>query len=190
MWRCDMQLWSKSILSIYRYLHTLTRAIDGLVKKSSGISFGYGNNSTYIQASKILKWTEKKRKMINLKIITDEVLKDMPSLYKRILILYYIDGVKSSVICELMGFSIRTYYRKKKLALERFGLGLSRLTYDIGYLEKYYGQEKWLMRVYDTCIEKDSITEENPMMHENKTIIKSIINDLKYIKCPPITCYA
>ena len=185
-----MQLWSKSILSIYRYLETLTRAIDGLVKKSSNVSFGYGSNSTYILADKILKWAEKKRKMINLKVVTDDALQDMSSMYKRILVLYYIDGVKSSVISDLLGVSIRTYYRKKKIALDKFGLMLSKLGFDENFLKNNYGQEKWLMRVYDTCIEKDTIMEENPMMNDGKAIIKNIICDLKHIKATPFSVYA
>ena len=185
-----MQHWSKSVLSIYRYLETLTRAIDGLVKKNSNLSFNYGHNTTYTLASKILKWTEKKRKMINLKVVTAEALVSMPSIYKRILVLYYVDGVKSSVIAELLGVSIRTYYRKKKAALDKFGLAMAKQGFDLDYLNKNYSSEKWLMSVYDACLEKDSATEETLVIHENKTIIKNIINDLKHIKATPLTLYA
>ena len=185
-----MQYWSKSVLSIYRYLETLTRAIDGLVKKNSGITYGYGYNSTYTLTSKLLKWTEKKRKMINLKVVTEDALRSLPSVYKRILILYYIDGVKSSLIAELIGVSIRTYYRKKKAALDKFAVNLAKMGFDLEYLKENYSNEKWLMRVYNSCVERDSVPEETPLIQENKTIIKSIINDLKHIKGTPLTLYA
>ena len=184
-----MRMWSKSILSIYRYLETLSNAIDGLVKKNSKLTTGRGYNSTYIQASKIIEWTEKKRKMINLKIATREALKQLPLTDRRILILFYIDGVKSSVIAELLGCSIRTYYRKKVDAIERFGLALGRVGFDMDYLNKNYLQEKWLMSVYDRCIIQDSVSADSAVLKTDKSVVKDIIKDLGKIKCYAFSTY-
>ena len=184
-----MQYWSKSILSIHRYLETLSKAIDGLVKKNSKVSNSMGNNSTYMLASKIIEWTDKKKKMINLKVATIDALKKVNKESRRILILFYIDGVKGSTIADLLGCSIRTYYRKKKLALDRFAIALKSVGYDEEYLTKHYGNEKWLMSVYDKCLERDTITQDTAILEEDKSIMKGIIKDLKYIKCYLFSTY-
>ena len=184
-----MKMWSKSILSIYRYLPTLSNAIDGLVKKNSKLSAGTGYSSTYTQAGKLIEWTDKKRKMINLKVATKEALKQLPSIDRRILVLFYIDGVKSTLIADMLGCSIRTYYRKKVDAIERFGIALARVGFDIDYLNANYLDEKWLMSVYDRCIIQDSVRSETTICKEDKSMVKDIIRDLGKIKCYRFSTY-
>lgn len=69
-----MKYWSKSALSLYRYLETMSNTIDKIV-----ISTGTNSNSsllqkyqsTYYQAGKMIELAERKRKMINLKVAVE-----------------------------------------------------------------------------------------------------------------------
>ena len=110
-----MKYWGKSALSIYKYLLTMSNSLD---KSILDISKGNSNNhfqqynTTYNQANRIIELMDRKRKMINLKVAVEEVVNKMDKVDKRIITLVYFDGVKSEMVAQILGISIRTFFRK------------------------------------------------------------------------------
>lgn len=118
-----MKYWSKSALSIYKYLPTMVNTLDKIIMntgKSSHNSILQKYQSTYCQASKIIELIDRKRKMINLKIAVEDTLNKLDRNSKRLLTLIFIDGAKSEVVAEMLGMSIRTFFRKKSRLLMNF----------------------------------------------------------------------
>ena len=92
-----MKYWSRSVLSIYKYLETMSNTIDKLVidmGKNSNSPILQKFQSTYCQASKIIELIDRKRKMINLKVAVEETLNKLDKTHKRILMLVFVDGLR------------------------------------------------------------------------------------------------
>ena len=72
----ENELWGKTLLSVYRHLQTMANSIDNLIKRI-GINSAFNNsvyNSTMLDSNKIIELTERKIKIINLKVIIEKSL--------------------------------------------------------------------------------------------------------------------
>lgn len=175
-----MKYWSRSALSIYKYLSTMVSTIDKIIMdigKNSNSAMLQKFQSTYYQASKIIELMDRKRKMINLKVSVEEALNKLDKTNKRILTLVFIDGVKSELVAQILGISIRTFFRKKNSALNEFSTIFQSKGYDEEFFEREYLNENWFMLVYNVCLARSSSSEE--LM--DKYLVKSVINEVSKI---------
>jgi hypothetical protein len=78
---------------------------------------------------------------------------------------------------ELLGVSLRTFFRKKAHAIEQFMLILQALGYDEDFFEKEYAYERWFMSVYDNCVSRETNAEEQL----NKQLIRCMFNEISGI---------
>ena len=175
-----MKYWSKSALSIYRYLSTMSNTIDKIVLdmgKGSNCSTSQKYHSTYYQASKIIELMDRKRKMINLKIAVEDAISKMDKTNRRIMTLVFVDGAKSELIAQLLGVSLRTFFRKKLNALKEFTALLHEMGYDEGFFESEYFGERWFMAVYNECVYKGCENEDTM----DKYLVKRVFNEVSKI---------
>lgn len=135
--------------------------------------------STYYQASRIIELMERKRKMINLKVSVEDALNRLKKSDKRLLTLVFVDGVKSEMVAQMLGVSIRTFFRKKISALDNFALIFQELGYDSEFFENEYAYEPWFMSVYDTCAYRNSTSEEC----FDTGLVKTLMNEITKINC-------
>ena len=172
-----MRYWSKSTLSIYKYLLTMSKSIDKLIienSKNSNSVMLQKYQTTHYQASKIIDLIDTKRKIVNLKVIVDDVVSRLNKSDRRIITLVFFDGVKSEVAAQLMGISLRTFFRRKLNALNQFTLILHTLGYDEEFFESEYSYERWFMSVYHNCISRDSNADEQL----NKYLLRTMFNEI------------
>lgn len=177
-----MKYWSRSALSIYKHLSTMTNAIDKIVLdigKSGNSPSLQKFQSTYYQASRIIELMDRKRKMINLKVACEDALCRLDRFSRRLLTLVFLDGVKSEVVAQMLNMSIRTFFRKKARAIEIFSQIFEALGFDNEFFESEYGLERWFMSVYDTCITKNCMADEVL----DKGFVKSVMNEVSKISC-------
>ena len=152
-----MKYWSKSTLTIFRYVSAMCNSIDKNVldlgnKSNSALSRKY--NNIYHTTDKMIELIDRKRKMLNLKIASEDTVSRMTSTNKRIITLVFFDGVKSELVAQLLGISLRTFFRKKNDALKEFETILQAIGYDEEFFEREYSCEKWFMAVYDEILAK------------------------------------
>ena len=175
-----MKYWSKTSLTVYKYLSTMSKTIDKTIMdlgKSSNSVVSQKRYSTYFQASKIIELMDRKRKMINLKVAVEDSMNRLDKLSRRILTLSYMDGAKCETIAKLMGTSLRTYFRKKLSAFNQFTEILCELGYDESFFESEYFGEKWFMAIYDDCVCKGCDSDEAP----DRYVVKKLFNELSKI---------
>lgn len=172
-----MKYWSKSALSIYHYLEAMSKTIDKLVLdtgKSSNNKELSNYQTTYCQTGKIIKLTDRKRKLINLKIIVEDGLARISKESRRILTLFYIDGIKSNMVAQLLGISIRTFFRQKLKALEDFSQKLLDIGYDEEFFKEDYLCERWFEVVYNDMVTKNYDEED----YLEGSIIKTLLGSV------------
>ncbi len=146
-----MEILSKTILSVYRYLEALSNAIDNLVLKKSINSAFYNNgrySSAYESAKAVMELTERKVNLINLKVLTEDCLMELDGLQRKVLTLIFIDNVKNENVCDILEISTRTFFRKKSDGLESFQKSLIRKGYSKQKLLSMFKNEKWLINLY------------------------------------------
>lgn len=147
-----MHVWARTILTAYRYLERLSDAIDTMIENRginsmnlSGAS--YSCNNIFNLAEKIIELSQRKVKLINLKILTEDVLEKCGEKHGKLLILKYIDKMKNVDIAKVCDLSLRTYFRRLESAEQRFEEVLSLLGYDEKRLEEYLSGERWILEI-------------------------------------------
>lgn len=154
-----MKYWSKSALTIYRYLESMSNTIDKIVVNTGTTSYSsllQKYQSTYYQTGKMIELVERKRKMINLKIAVEDAFSALDVMDKRILGLVFVDGIKSEKVAQLLNMSLRTFFRRKILALSNFTEKMEQAGFDSEFFISEYSKERWFISVYNDCIQKNA----------------------------------
>lgn len=175
-----MKYWSKSTLTIYKYLSTMSKSIDRIIEentKSSNSVALQRYQTTQYQANKIIDLIDRKRKMVNLKVIAEDVVSRLKKSDRRIITLVFFDGIKSELVADMLGISLRTFFRRKANALNQFTIILEALGYDAEFFESEYFCERWFMSIYNNCVSKD-YQSDTPL---NKYLIKCMFNEISKV---------
>lgn len=181
-----MFVWTKTLLSIFKYVDTLTEAIDDLVYKQ-GINSGFGakgvNNSAYNCASKMIELTERKRKLLIVKNSMEDAFASLPKTYMRLLALTYVDCLKSVDVADAMKISLRTFFRKKNDGIYKLAHELNRLGLSGDKLNDLLCEETWLIDLYNGNMQQHiiatrEVNDVEPARVREYRLLKNIIKDL------------
>ncbi len=165
----------------------MTNTIDKIVmdiSKNSNNQIMQKNHTTYGQANKIIEYLDRKRKMINLKVAVEECLAKLNKTDRRILALVFIDGVKSDMVAQFLGISLRTFFRKKIEALIHFTNQMITSGFDLKFFVREYACEKWLLSIYNECVLKSATDEEII----TASVVKRMMTEISQIN-PIRDCY-
>ena len=147
-------LWTKTILSVYRYLERICGAIDKIILRS-GLDSANLNQRTYYYnnvmsiTQRIIDLSQRKITLINLKVLSEQCLKSIKSTDAQLLISLYVDGAKRREIAEQYGMSLRTTFRRIEAAEISFSKALRCKGYDDEKLENMLHAEAWISSVYN-----------------------------------------
>lgn len=158
-------LWSKTILTAYRYFERIVAAIDKLVIKEamgsiSSDSLIYSLKSAEWVTNKILDYTEKKVALINAKILVEKALFSMNRDQALILVKKYINAKKTNEVIAEIGCARRSYYRKLDSATRTFACVIKRMGFSEEKLDEMLSDQKWLMKIYNQY-ELETIEEKS-----------------------------
>lgn len=162
-------LWAKTILYVYKYLENIADAIDRMIDRQALNSFYYSSsnqtdNGVLAVSERIIELGERKKKLINIKVLADRALETCEIENAQILIEKYIDGGKSDEIALRHEMPIRTYFRRLVQAEEEFLFQLATYGYTENKITEYLKGEKWINEVYNrflckSAVENDEISE-------------------------------
>ena len=143
----EENFWTKTILEAYRHLETVADAIDKIVMKTALNSrhFLVDGESVFETSNKLIALSERKVTLINLKILTENVLSALSVDEADILICRYVENMKFKDIAEEKGVQIRTVFRRLDRAEAGFANKLLALGYTNDRLKKMLKNEKWIM---------------------------------------------
>lgn len=111
----------KSLLTIYNLIPQVAESIDKLVRTRACCSSVQGlNDGTNRQMENIIKLMEQKVNLINLKILANETLSEMPLRHSKIVIARCIDKMDINFLANTLSLSVRETYRKIKNAQNDF----------------------------------------------------------------------
>lgn len=156
----NLNIWAKTFFSIYRCLDRLATAADRYVKVNAYKSFGTTlNNISATRTEKlsdnIIKLMNKKITLINIKILTEQMLMALPKNQARLVIMKYIDNKSLEERAELFKTSVRTVMRWDNAIIEACASFLQENGYDGVKLVSILGNEKWILKVAEKIVREE-----------------------------------
>ncbi len=155
---------------------TMDKLIMDIGKHSNSRSL-QNNQTTYGQANQIIEFLDRKRKMINLKVAVENSLAKLNKTDKRILALVFIDGVTSELVAQFLGVSLRTFFRKKIEALNKFNNQMIANGFDLDFFNNEYSSEKWIVSIYNECLSKSFSDDETI----NNSLVRKVMNEISQV---------
>lgn len=145
-------VWAKTILTAYRFLERIAGAIDKIIeKKALASSYMMGSeiltNNTLALTDKIIELSQRKVKLINIKVLVQQALKALDTDSARLLIKKYIEKQPIPSIMQQFSLARRTYFRKIEQAEAAFEAQCSRLKYPSKKLDEYLKDEIWISEI-------------------------------------------
>ena len=176
----ENEMWGKTLLSVYRHLSTMANSIDNLIKRI-GINSAFNHsvyNSTIKDSNKIIELTERKIKIINLKVIIERALNNLRERDLKILMLCYVDNLNYKKIIDLLKITERTYFRRKEIAIACFSEELNQLGFDATKLNQYLKNENWIKSTYYQTINSSANKFCKSQDHKQQyKLIKMVLSD-------------
>ncbi|HAJ77711.1 MAG TPA: hypothetical protein DCO89_01405 [Clostridiales bacterium] len=167
--------WCRTLLVSYSHLETICGAIDKTV-----LNCGLGSCNTYCDAeyvaNKMINLIDRKKFLINLKVLIDNALSKIKTSLARVLMLKYVDGVDSKLASEIMKISTRTYFRQINAGLDSLWSSLEHLGYNALSLYELLKNENWILEIYESYNKKDLKEEEI----QNLSFLGMAINQYKH----------
>lgn len=150
-------LWAKTFLTIYKYLDRIADAIDKLVERQALNSYysGFRNDGILDIADKLIELSERKVKLINIKVLIEQTLEKLEKESAQLLIEKYIDNDRGEDIALRHGLPQRTYYRRQNEAENAFTAYMTLQGFNEKKLNEYVAKENWIMEVYNNFKTKE-----------------------------------
>ena len=173
-----MEIWAKTLLSVYKYLDKIAGALDELIrKKCIYSSFASNRQDIFSQTDGVISLMNRKIHIINLKVITEQALAGLKLSDRKIIMLSYVDGVKCKDVANILKMPMRTYFRAKSKAVNSFANALIRLGYTDAKLQEKYGSEHWLNKVYASAKENKEVTQ-----YTTSSFLQDVLSEFGKIK--------
>ena len=134
-------------------LDLVAESIDKLVEQQALNSFYYNStnftdNSTHAVADRIIALSQRKIRLINIKVAIEKSLEKCPLERAQLLVERYIDNDKAFEIARRHDYPLRTYFRKLVKAEEFFADEMQKRGYTEERLESDFQEDKWILDVY------------------------------------------
>ena len=146
--------WSKALLYSYSNLEQICDAIDKTV-----LNYGIGSfnsNQTMIVADKILSLISRKKRLINIKVLVDNVLNNISTSSAKILTVRYIDKVKTEIASKVLNMSNRNFFRRLNQAVHEFATEIKKQGFDSKVLHEKFKSEFWILEIYNSYNQKQN----------------------------------
>lgn len=150
-------IWTKTILSVYRYLERICNAIDKIVLQSALASSdivgqNFHKNNVFSISQKLIDYSQRKITLINLKVLIEECLQEMDIKQAGLLIEKYLDEKKIREIASDNNLSLRSTFRKLSCAENAFDAKLKSKGYSDFKMQDFLKDEKWILNTYHKII--------------------------------------
>ena len=148
------ECWAKTLLNINSYLDRICEAIDKNVMSCS-MNSAHSQMGTDYFADRIIKLVERKKFMINIRVLINNTLKNISLENAKILTIKFVDHIKTDTACKLLDMPYRTYFRKVDKAISQFAFELKKQGYDESMLYQIFKNEFWVLEVFDNYAKKN-----------------------------------
>ena len=147
---------AKILISAYRFIEKNCELINEFVYKHA-INFGPSPEycSTYDVTNNIINLMERKNRLINLKLMIDEIVSNLNKNDKMVILAKMKFDVSIKTMCQMLEISsMRTAFRRIQSALEHFTMRANNSQYK-EKLEYLLDNEHWIIALRKEQLEKN-----------------------------------
>lgn len=173
-------LWARIILTSYRNIPRVVKSLDRTIDCVA--MQGMGRKGSYMPADvlieRIIDLIYRKQGLINLKVITEDVISNMSKDYVKLLKLKYLYNKKFQEIADIMNISIRTTFRHYDKALHQFCCILKLKGFSDKKLDEEYKDEPYISNIREKTI-KEYITMNQAINNRQNAIkVKKVLKNI------------
>ena len=149
-------IWGKTLLEAYKYMNRLIKSIDRLVvDKGVHSHFSYnGEGKKKKKMEAIIDLIQRKKRLLVIKMLTEEGVKNLDEYNAKLLVRYYFDKVDTLTIANEVGESRRTVHRHINNAILDFMDKVNELGYTSKQIETMLENENWIVGIYNGFVAK------------------------------------
>ena len=174
-------LWARIILTSYRNLERVITSLDKTVDCLAMQGFNYRTSQSAEQLmNKIIDHIYRKEGLINLKVITEQIIKCMKAEYVELLELKFLKNKKFHVIADSLNISLRTVFRHYDKALNQFSCYLKLKGFTDEMLEAEYKDDPYIDKI-KAKIAEDYRDTDMAMMNRRNMIVKRVLDNISIV---------
>jgi hypothetical protein len=156
-----IKLWIKTLLSVHSNLPEIIKSVDKIIEiNASSMSFITDiyntEKSTYAQVEKVIDLTERKNKLLNLFLMSKNLLSSIDEDDSLFLKRKYIFGWTAEELSQEYQVSIRTVFRKTEKIIEEIFEKAKRKSWSLNFINLQVKDELWLIEKFKR-IAKDNM---------------------------------
>ena len=156
-----IKLWIKTLLSVHSNLPEIIKSVDKIIEiNASSMSFITDiyntEKSTYAQVEKVIDLTERKNKLLNLFLMSKNLLSSIDEDDSLFLKRKYIFGWTAEELSQEYQVSIRTIFRKTEKIIEEIFEKAKRKSWSLNFINLQVKDELWLIEKFKR-IAKDNM---------------------------------
>lgn len=163
--------WTKTLLTVYKYLERVAGAVDKIILKNglnsaniTGQNYYY--NNVYVVTEKLINLSQRKVTLINLKVLVEQTLCEVDEEDAILLIERFIESAKVKDIMQQHDLSLRSTFRKIERAIDNFGNCLRKKGYNDIYLAQMVKDEKWICNVHQRFLKQEDVSLPNTFLEK------------------------
>lgn len=156
-----IKLWIKTLLSVHSNLPEIIKSVDKIIEiNASSMSFITDiyntEKSTYAQVEKVIDLTERKNKLLNLFLMSKNLLSSIDEDDSLFLKRKYIFGWTAEELSQEYQVSIRTIFRKTEKIIEEIFEKAKKKSWSLNFINLQVKDELWLIEKFKR-IAKDNM---------------------------------
>ena len=156
-----IKLWIKTLLSVHSNLPEIIKSVDKIIEiNASSMSFITDiyntEKSTFAQVEKVIDLTERKNKLLNLFLMSKNLLSSIDEDDSLFLKRKYIFGWTAEELSQEYQVSIRTVFRKTEKIIEEIFEKAKRKSWSLSFINLQVKDELWLIEKFKR-IAKDNM---------------------------------
>ena len=168
-----MRFWIKTLLSSYNIFPEIIKTVDKIIElQATSISFATdiynGESTTYNQMEKVIDLSERKNALLNIFIMTKQIIKTLNTQDFDFLEKKFVFGWNAEDLSKEFNISVRTVYRKVDKLIDEIYHNLKRKNWSLRFLESQIKGESWLKEKF-IKITSDYFKNSNYQTHNKSS---------------------
>lgn len=148
-----MKLWIKTLLSVQSSLPEIIKSVDKIIEiNASSLSFVTDiyntEKSTYAQVEKVIDLTERKNKLLNLYLISKNLISSVNEDERLFLKRKFIFNWTAEDLADEYDVSVRTVFRKIEKLIETINEKLKKKNWSINFINIQVKNESWILEKF------------------------------------------
>lgn len=171
--KTQLNIYVKTLLEAYRTLPNVIKILDQIIEKRASSAMlacsGIFSN-TYDEIEKVIELSERKDKLLNLYIITDNMLKMLSEKQKQFAIMKFVKKRNIDAIAEELNITKRNVYRNANNLIKQLCIKMLERKWDSEFISLQIGKnEVWLDNIF-----AKKQQEENANNKRAKTALENL----------------